>query len=184
MNSLTVLSSEIRQFDGFYSINDLHKVSGGAAKHRPNQFMRLDTTKALAEEIQCADMRSAYTVINGGPRRGTYACRELVYAYAMWIRPAFHLAVIRAFDAMQSAISQFPVITGDATQLAGKRFLVAFSDDGTQYSAKTIDPGCCVMTPKEFARALGDPNGLYLDTATLADMIVNCARRIESRVRA
>lgn len=192
MNALTVLSSEIRQLDGLYSLNDLHKASGGAEKHRPNQYMRLDTTKALIVEINnCADQRSSATKSIQGCRGGTYVCKELVYAYAMWISPSFHLKVIRAFDAMQGqSTSSDPLPLGAfvtmhaATQsLAGQRFLVTFNDDGTGYSAKAVPSDSCVMTVKQFAKAIGDPNGLYIDTSTLADMIVNCARHIERRVR-
>lgn len=110
MNALTVGTSAIRQLDGLYSLNDLHRASGGDPKHKPANFMRLDSTRALIAELQfsdvrsakCADMRTATITINGGPNRGTYVCRELVYAYAMWISPKFHLQVIRAFDASQS----------------------------------------------------------------------------------
>ena len=34
--------------------------------------------------------------------KGTFACRELVYSYAMWISPNFIFRVVRAFDALVS----------------------------------------------------------------------------------
>lgn len=57
--------------------------------------MRLESTKALISKIQSTDSQSAAKSINGGPHRGTYVCKELVYAYAMWISPAFMLKVSR-----------------------------------------------------------------------------------------
>lgn len=98
---LSIGASAIRQLDNLYSLNDLHIASGGSAKNRPNQFIRLDQTQALITELnQCADMRIALKSIHGGHNRGTFACKELVYAYAMWISPKFMLEVIRAYDQM------------------------------------------------------------------------------------
>jgi hypothetical protein len=99
--TLTVLSTAVRQLGGLYSLNDLHAASGGEKKHEPHQFMRLDQTQALIAEINSADSRISHKIQRGG-QGGTYVCRELVYAYAMWISPRFNLAVIRAFDAGQA----------------------------------------------------------------------------------
>lgn len=86
---------------GRYSLNDLHKAAGSEPRHQPAQFVRLDSTTALVQELTGGqgDMGNPITVTRGGPAQGTYVCRELVYAYAMWISAKFHLAVIRSFDA-------------------------------------------------------------------------------------
>ena len=99
MSNLQILSQSIRTFENLYALNDLHIASGGKSKHQPSNFVRLDTTKALIAEIE-KDNQHALKIIRGGNFQGTYACEELVIAYAMWISPKFHLIVLRAFLAM------------------------------------------------------------------------------------
>lgn len=111
---LTISSSTIGMKDGLYSLNDLHRVSGSNKKHQASNFMRLETTKGLIDEIErSSDMSNgtktiAYRVIQGGEsqQQGTFVCRELVYSYAMWISPRFQLMVIRAFDAIANQQQQ------------------------------------------------------------------------------
>lgn len=106
MTSLSVLNHEIHQDDGLYCLNDLHKASGGLEKHQPAFFMRNQETKDLIAELEketkvsSANLQTIIKKITGkGLHQGTYACKEIVYRYAMWISPKFALAVIRVFDA-------------------------------------------------------------------------------------
>lgn len=92
----------VRQYDGLFSLNDLHKASGGDANHRPNQFMRRKETVELVDAINNSNAQiRAFDVLRGG-HGGTYACKELVIAYAAWISAAFHLKVIRVFLSTQA----------------------------------------------------------------------------------
>ncbi|EOW6612709.1 KilA-N domain-containing protein [Vibrio fluvialis] len=103
MPNLTIFSKNVRTLDGLYSLNDLHRASGGKLTHKPANFARLDTTKELIDEInRCSDLSIAISTNRGGKNQGTWVCKELVYAYAMWISPKFHLNIIRAFDSMST----------------------------------------------------------------------------------
>lgn len=103
MPNLTIFSKNVRTLDGLYSLNDLHRASGGKQTHKPANFARLDTTKELIDEIKrCSDLSIAISTNRGGKNQGTWVCKELVYSYAMWISPKFHLNVIRAFDSMST----------------------------------------------------------------------------------
>ena len=102
MSNLAILNTAMRTHESLVSLNDIHKASGGAEKHRPSLFIRLDTTQDLISEIQ-KEVKSTdliFKTTGGRGLRGTYACEELVLSYAMWIRPKFHLVVLRAFLAM------------------------------------------------------------------------------------
>lgn len=85
--------------NGRYSLNDLHRAAGGENRHRPSLFTENQQAKELAQEIGKAGI-PALVSVKGGRAPGTYACKEIVYAYAMWISPAFNLQVIRAYDAL------------------------------------------------------------------------------------
>lgn len=100
MSILIIASTSIRQdADGRYCLNDLHRASGGEARNKPGNWLMLEQTKALAVEIEIAGIPA----IQSKQGLGTYVCKELVYAYAMWISAAFHLKVIRAYDAVVAA---------------------------------------------------------------------------------
>ena len=107
MQHLTIASREIRVIDNLYCLNDLHKASGTQRHKQPGRWASLVEAQELAREItQDTNLCLALKQVHGGANPGTYACKELVYAYAMWISPKFHLHVIRAFDAMQQAPRQ------------------------------------------------------------------------------
>ena len=127
MNEIVIADKTIRLSDGLYCLNDLHKAAGGEKRYEPYLWLRLVQTSELIRELEfeqsepqiCGSMKNQplsepqiwgsmenqpliKTIKGFGKNQGTFACRELVYSYAMWISPKFHLQVVRAFDALVS----------------------------------------------------------------------------------
>ena len=100
IQALTVGNVAVRQHAGLFCLNDLHRAAGSEKRHQPSDFIRIDQTQALIEELKAENLPTVETVIGKGKAQGTYACRELVIAYAAWISAAFHLKVIRVFLAV------------------------------------------------------------------------------------
>lgn len=95
-----ILATPIRQdAEGRYCLNDLHKAAGGEERHKPSNFMQLQSTKELADAISKGwDSSNKNPIdLSRGRYGGTYVHEDLAIDYAAWISPAFKLEVYRAF---------------------------------------------------------------------------------------
>lgn len=126
MSALTIADVGIRRdAAGRYCLNDLHRASGGEQRHQPRYWLANQQTQDLVKEL--GDSGFPLSVQKGGQDQGTYVAKELVYAYAMWISPAFHLAVIRAYDAMVTAPAVDPMaVLNDPAAMRG--LLLTYSE--------------------------------------------------------
>lgn len=104
-----------RDAAGRYSLNDLYRASGGADRHSPFRWLRNADTKALIAALErralapnmVSDRGVSDTKFGAAPvaveatrNPGTYVVKQLVYAYAEWISPDFHIDVIEAYDSL------------------------------------------------------------------------------------
>lgn len=95
--NLTLLDTVIRRDDaGRFCLNDLHRAACGEPRHRPNYWIETQQTQELIELLD----KTGIPAILAKQGLGTFVCKELVYSYAMWISPEFHIKVVRAYDAM------------------------------------------------------------------------------------
>ena len=156
-NALIICNTSIRQFNGLYSLNDLHRAAGGEKKHQPANFLRVDQIKELIKEIErSSDMRIALKRNHGGAYSGTYACKELVIAYGAWIRATIHLAVIRAF--LNQQMEEKSMLTKGKKELTPpavgeSRILTTLNNGVTTYS-RILSKGEFVGTASEFVDAI------------------------------
>lgn len=97
MNSIQISNISIRQHNGLYSLNDLHRASGGANRHKPSLWTSNQQTAELIKEVE----KAGNPAILAKQGLGTFVCKELVIHYGMWISAEFSLQVIRTFLAVQ-----------------------------------------------------------------------------------
>lgn len=97
--NLVINGVEVRQNDdGLFSLTDLWKSSGNKSK-RPADFKRTDSFKDLTKTLTVGN--PTFKIMSNKSGRyggGTWFCKELVYAYAMYVDPSFMIKVITAFD--------------------------------------------------------------------------------------
>jgi hypothetical protein len=132
--ALTIGTTSVRQVGELYSLNDLHRASGDNPNQRPGEFIRNQQTQELIAELLNAGI-SAFESRRGGSG-GTYACKELVIAYAAWISAAFHLKVIRVFLAQMA-----PAATPRSLEIDYSRISPAQAQDLKLIVQAIVDAG-------------------------------------------
>ena len=184
-HALTLGNVSVRQHNGLFSLNDLHRASGGERRHRPVEFIRLEQTLGLIGELQKGGDSHLFINTEKGRNGGTYACRELVIAYAAWISAAFHLKVIRVFLANTSPAAERvaqaeraarALLDASAAHPQSDRFLVDLRGH-----AMPLKPDQLVTSWAQLASDISDP-GILLSNAELATLNKACAERMARRL--
>jgi len=100
-NSLIISNCSIRKdAEGRFCLNDLHKAAGSQSKHQPSKWLITQQAIELVEYLKENESITRIPVIFSKQGVGTFVIKPLVYAYAMWISPIFHLHVIEAYDSL------------------------------------------------------------------------------------
>ncbi|MCO1402847.1 phage antirepressor KilAC domain-containing protein [Burkholderia multivorans] len=169
MNALTITGVAIRtDAEGRYCLNDLHRAAGGEKRHQPSDWLRLKNTQELIAELAVPGIpgtleNQPLAVIQGGIQQGTYVAKELVYAYAMWISPAFHLKVIRAYDEMMSGgqVAPAPLPNFANPAEAARAWAEQFEQRAAlEHQKKELDAKLAEQAPKvEMLERIADAEG-------------------------
>lgn len=184
-HALLLGAVSVRQHDGLFSLNDLHRASGGKPGHRPGNFLQLDQTKALIAEIANAGIPAFES--RRGAHGGTYACRELVIAYAAWISAAFHLRVIRVFlaasspDAARMALAARAAGALVAAATTAHPHDVRFVVDVPSGNVAPVGPGVQFSTWLELADTVAQ-QGAFMASSDLTRLAAACMLQLAQRL--
>lgn len=164
--------------DGLFSLNDLHRATGGFKKDEPARFLRNEKAKSLIEEIL---ITQKWVIKKSAGRYGSsWVCKELVYAYAMWISPKFMLRVIQTFDALannelEKAVSIAKTVTKLEMINAHKELI--FHDESKSVIDKlngiTANECAYKATASDAGKALGKCRGQKADYADKKQKLQN-----------
>lgn len=169
MKNLIVAQVGIRRdAEGRYSLNDLHRAAVQAGEDykrcQTEHFLRNDATDGLIRAIrENGELKIDPVVAVAGRYGGTWVVKDLVYAYAMWISPAFHLKVIRAYDVLVSAPPEPLPDLNDPSQL--RAALLGYTEKviSLEGQVKEMEP-----TVVAFRRIAGADGSLCLREAAKA----------------
>ncbi|MEM4987492.1 phage antirepressor KilAC domain-containing protein [Collimonas sp. H4R21] len=160
-SSIKILNVAIHQDrQGRYCLNDLHRAAGGEDRHTPFRFTRSEGFQALVSELTPELEFAPLESMRGGTSPGTYVCKELVYAYAMWISPTFHLKVIRTFDAAATILAPttlagaLRLALAQAEQIEAQALRIAADGPKVEF-AETICNTAGVCKMGQFAKTIG-----------------------------
>ncbi|EBW9748996.1 KilA-N domain-containing protein [Salmonella enterica subsp. enterica serovar Kingston] len=81
--------------EGMFNLNILHKASGDEKRNRPSYWTVNSETQEFIRELETGI--PVLKIKRGRGITGTWGIEQVVYAYAEWISPEFHAAVIEAF---------------------------------------------------------------------------------------
>ncbi|MFH0259496.1 KilA-N domain-containing protein [Vibrio barjaei] len=173
MPKLTILSNRIiRSKEDYYSLDDIHLASGGSKRYKPELFLETKQTLQLIKEIeQCESSNLVAKTQGGGKHTGTWVRKELVYAYAIWISPKFHLLVIRAFDD-QLITSRKPYSQTKTIELPDvfhQRILLTVTE-GKITERRLLSGEEQVMNRKAFINYFKEPDVAFNDIEQLTEL--------------
>ena len=98
MKDLTLCGHIVRINDeGFVSLTDMWKASGGKRSKEPGKFLSRKDAKDYIAELNTQNL-GGLKILKGRHHGGTWACKYIAYKYASWIDKAFEVGAYKVLD--------------------------------------------------------------------------------------